>query len=81
MIKLTRGGEKHVYGYRRTGVIDTIYWFSTMGDSRIYTERFIPLIVGAVAEIFICYIFAFSIGKLLLIVPLLQLGLARIYHL
>jgi uncharacterized membrane protein len=35
-----------------------------------------PLIVGAVAELLICYIFAFSIGKLLLIVPLIQFGLA-----
>ncbi|WP_210471485.1 hypothetical protein [Sporosarcina sp. 6E9] len=35
-----------------------------------------PLIVGAVAELLICYIFGSSIGKLLLIVPLLQLGLA-----
>ena len=35
-----------------------------------------PLIVGAVAELFISYIFDFSIGKLLLFVPLLQLGLA-----
>ena len=35
-----------------------------------------PLIVGAVAELFICYIFGSSIGKLLVFVPLLQLGLA-----
>ena len=35
-----------------------------------------PLIVGAFAELLVCYMLGWSIGKLILIIPFTQLGLA-----